>query len=195
MDDQRKASVFLDKFYNVYTSPSTADIFIPQFPPDTFNKMIYHITDSQIFETLSKLPKKNNYCPDQLPFIFLRKCALTLASPIALIIRKSLFLGKIPTRWKQAIVLPIPKNKKDNTIIDNYRPVSITCSIVKITEKLVCHEISSFIDSKLKNFQHGFRPHKSTSTCLLECMEDWSRALEQRMLISYSLTYTKPSIV
>ena len=80
----------------------------------------YFFTDYDIFELLNKLPRSNNYCPDGIPFIFLKNYAQTLATPIAQLLRHLIFTGIIPERWKYAIVLPLFKNKGNET------PVIIT---------------------------------------------------------------------
>lgn len=57
---------------------------------------------------------------------------------------------------------------------ENYRPISIICSITKIFEKLIFNQLSLYISSLniLSPFQSGFRPNFSTTTALLKFTND-----------------------
>ncbi|KAF8382676.1 hypothetical protein PRIPAC_71818, partial [Pristionchus pacificus] len=63
----------------------------------------------------------------------------------------------IPSLWKQAIVKPIPKTSSN--AIGTFRPISLTCSVTKIFEKILISEITSYLEShNLFDFnQAGFR--------------------------------------
>ena len=66
-----------------------------------------------------------------------------LTRPLTQLFKLSLEQGKVPPEWKDANVTPIfKKGKKDNC--ENYRPVSLTCTVCKILvtiikDKLVEH--------------------------------------------------------
>ena len=185
ISDFDKAQHFLETFYDVYTSPSFADISSLNTPQQASNIKIntYFFSDFEIYEILRKLPKKNNYCPENIPFTFLKKCAISLALPIAHILRVSFFTGSVPVNWKYATILPLYKNKGDKKLSLNYRPLTITCSLAKIAEKFIFDRIFTFIKPKFASFQHGFLPNKSTVTCLIECFEDWTSALDSNLNI------------
>ena len=53
----------------------------------------------------------------------------------------------------------------------NYRPVSLTCVICKVFEKLIRHSLVEFLDSKISKHQHSFVDGKSCLTNLLETFE------------------------
>ena len=53
----------------------------------------------------------------------------------------------------------------------NYRPVSLTCIISKIYEKIIKSSIIHFIDNKVNKHQHGFIKGKFCLTNLLETMD------------------------
>ena len=183
--DFDKAQHFMETFYEVYTSPSFADVSSLTTPQQTSNSKIntYFFSDFEIYELLRKLPKKNNFCPENIPFIFLKNCAISLALPIAQILRVSFFTGTIPINWKYATILPLFKNKGDKNISLNYRPLTITCSLAKIAEKFIFDRIFTVIKPRFAPFQHGFLPNKSTVTCLIECFEDWTSALDSNLKI------------
>ena len=53
----------------------------------------------------------------------------------------------------------------------NYRPVSLTCILCKLYEKLVRRHIMSFVSKKITPNQHGFVEGKSCLSNLLESVE------------------------
>ena len=74
-----------------------------------------------------------------------------------------LIFGSLPKEWKLANVVPIhKKGSKDD--IKNYKPISITCLVMKLFERILKEELllrtSDLIDSR----QHGFLNLKSCST-------------------------------
>lgn len=88
--------------------------------------------------------------------------------------------GEIPDKWSKAYIIPIYKkgNKYDPA---NYRPISLTCHLCKVMEKLVVPELTEFLiqNSVIPPSQHGFLPQRSTTTNLIECTHDWTRMIDQ----------------
>lgn len=70
-----------------------------------------------------------------------------------------LFTRKVvPASWKTAIIIPIPK-KGDLTVIENYRPISLTENLRKCYEVCIDKYIQRTV--KLSMAQGGFRPNRS----------------------------------
>ena len=63
---------------------------------------------------------------------------------------------------------------------DNYRPVGTLPIISKIFEKLLCKQITFFIDALLSNFQCGFRIEFGAQDCLLAMLENWKSEVDKR---------------
>ena len=78
--------------------------------------------------------------------------------------------GTLPKVWKSAIVSALYKSGSKKVPL-NYRPVSLTCVICKVFEKLVRISIVNFLDSKISQNQHGFVKGKSCLTNLLETFD------------------------
>ena len=51
--------------------------------------------------------------------------------------------------------------------MDNYRPISLTCLVMKIFEKLIRNKIMSICEKKINPKQHGFLPGKSCTTQMI----------------------------
>ena len=70
----------------------------------------------------------------------------------------------IPSQWRKAIIIPIPKPKKIATQTTSYRPIALTNSICKIMERIVTLRLKIFLETNhiLSPFQSGFRSGFST---------------------------------
>ena len=72
-------------------------------------------------------------------------------------------MGTIPTEWKMANVVPVYK-KGSKTLVENYRPISLTCLIMKVFEKIIRDELMIKVKHLINEKQHGFLPEKSCTT-------------------------------
>ena len=72
--------------------------------------------------------------------------------------------GDLPSIWKLATVIPIPKPNKDHTDPSNYRPIALTSCVCKTMERMVNDRLVWFLESNglLANIQCGFRQGRST---------------------------------
>ena len=73
--------------------------------------------------------------PDQFKPIVLQTLHAELAPILQVIFQKSLDSGKLSHIWKEANVSPIFK-KGDKSDPTNYRPISLTCVLCKVLERL-----------------------------------------------------------
>jgi hypothetical protein len=71
----------------------------------------------------------------------------------------------IPTIWKLALILPIPKPGKPTDQSTSHRPISLLSPVVKVLVRLLLPSITSSLHAAPS--QHGFRPDRSTTTALL----------------------------
>ena len=72
--------------------------------------------------------------------------------------------GNVPSVWKQATVVPIPKPGKDHSDPSNYRPIALTSCVCKTMERMVNDRLVWYLESNglLTNIQCGFRQGRST---------------------------------
>ncbi len=100
-----------------------------------------------------------------------------LAPSLTELFAMSLAHGKVPSEWKRANVVPVPK-KDDPSEINNYRPISLLCIVSKVLEHIVHRHVYEFIKPSLHDLQHGFRPNRSCITQLLEVLQDIGKNLD-----------------
>ena len=80
--------------------------------------------------------------------------------------------GTFPDKLKIAKVKPIFK-KGDQSLFENYRPISLLPAISKVLENLIALQLSLYF-AKNKIFfdnQYGFRPKHSTEHAALELID------------------------
>lgn len=95
----------------------------------------------------------------------------------------SLALVKLPCEWKNANVSPVFK-KGDKELVSNYRPISLTCLVVKVLERRVARHISFFINSRNlpSDHQFGFRKGSSGTLQLIHLFHSWASAMDSGKL-------------
>ena len=100
--------------------------------------------------------------------------------PLKEIINLSFATGSYPDNLKVAKVIPIFKNKGDQLLVCNYRPISLLSNINKIFEKLVYSRIYSFLNlhNCIYDLQFGFRAKHSTNHALFSLTETIRDALD-----------------
>ena len=109
--------------------------------------------------------------PDGIPGVFYNKLAPVLTLPMCIVFHQSLYQRAIPDMWRSANITPIFKGKGEREAPSSFRPISLTDVACKHLERLVGRQIQDFWLSNgiICNNQHGFRPHRSTTTNLVEC--------------------------
>ena len=63
----------------------------------------------------------------------------------------------VPTMWKHGILIPFPKHGQSSADRDSYRPITLTCCIAKILERMVLNRLHPVVDPRLDECQAGFR--------------------------------------
>ena len=109
------------------------------------------------------------------------------------LINTSLRLGKFPSRWKKAIIKPIPKCSNPTAATD-FRPISLLITFSKILEKIVAKQIVEYFDknSLMDLYQSAYKKYHSTATALLQILENINKAMDSsEITILTLLDYSK----
>ena len=143
-----KAELFNNYFYEQFSGPSNYNTHI-----DFSNDQVFDIdfNRNRVHKHLSNINSNKASGPDGIHGKIFKNCSESLAYPISLILKVSYNTGSLPKEWKQANVVPIhKKGGKDD--IKNYRPISLTCLVMKLFERILKEELllrtSHLLDSR-----------------------------------------------
>lgn len=126
-------------------------------------------------ELRNALDKCKNSAPghDEISYNMLRHLSNKGIQKVLNLFNKVWEEGKIPTGWKEAVILPIRKPGKDASNPANYRPIALTSHLGKLMERLVNGRLMHFIEERglMASCQSGFRKGRSTIDSII-CLED-----------------------
>ena len=85
----------------------------------------------------------------------------------------SLIVGHIPARWKKAVIIPLPREGKDLSSPEGYRPISLLPTIAKLLEAIISRKLYGILETTkaIPDHQSGFRAHRSTEDQLFRLAE------------------------
>ncbi|KAL0870443.1 hypothetical protein ABMA27_005440 [Loxostege sticticalis] len=165
--------LFAVYFHSTFLEPSvitTSQPFKPLFEyscPDSCCAVgDIEIDPNDVLKLLQSLDLNKGAGPDELPPLFIVRCAKSLVAPLCILFKRSIREGVMPDMWKSAFITPIHKkgNKSD---VSNYRPISKLCIFSKILERVVYQQLYSALAPSFIPEQHGFLRRRSTTSNLL----------------------------
>jgi hypothetical protein len=159
------ADRFNDFFHSVFHHPP---ISLPEAEEST-NSLL--ISESGVLKLLRELKTGKAAGPDNIRKEDLHIDIHLVARILTNIFQFSTKIGKIPTIWKVANVVPIHK-KGDKCNPTNYRPVSLTSICCKMLEHIILSNLNSQLENVLHPNQHGFRKGLSCTTQLVSTVHD-----------------------
>ncbi len=71
----------------------------------------------------------------------------------------------VPTPFKKSVIIPVPKNSKPSCLND-YCPVALTSTVMKVFERLLKKHICSSIPATLDPLQFAYCPNRSTDDAI-----------------------------
>ena len=93
--------------------------------------------------------------------------------------------SSVPNEWRAAHVVPVFKSGSSAQGA-NYRPISLTCIACKLVERIINVNLLGYLHRHklISKAQHGFLSRRSTTTNLLETINDWSLTICNRRIAS-----------
>ena len=188
-NNYRKAEAFATEFQKYFSFHSAQYLnWVPPSWVTSFHQNNFadfnSLTDLQfdvtiVADYLKLLTNKFNTTPDGVHSIFIRNCDIFFSQFACDIFRTSLDTSILPEIWKLACILPIFKRKGKINQINNYRPITLSCTLLKVFETMIYDNIlKHFIKHNLfDKSQFGFLPRRSTNLQLIYQLELWHKAL------------------
>ena len=126
-----QAELFNEYFSDQFSEPSNYSIPV-DFRNDT--GLEFSISHLDVRHLLKNINANKAQGPDGISGKILKHCAISIAYPLSLVFNTSYRTGLIPSEWKHANVVPVHK-KGSKASVENYRPISLTCLVMKDPKK------------------------------------------------------------
>ena len=136
------------------------------------------ITEPAVLSSLAKLNPRKTTGQDGIGSWLLREYAEILVQPISSILNASFREQKLPTSWKLADVVPLPKQKPVEDLSKRLRPISLTPAISKLAEDFVVSHVGSAVLQTIDFNQYGGIPISSTLYALISTIHHSSQATD-----------------
>ena len=140
------------------------------------------LCNEEVEELLSSVDVSKASGPDDISAKMLKNtCTAPCIGPsITKLFNQFLTAGKIPSQWKESIVVPIPQLDNYNSPT-NYRPISLLSILGKLLEQHVHHVILDHLDEHypLSNRKWGLTEGRGTVTSLIATIHDWLYNLDR----------------
>ena len=108
-----------------------------------------------MFNKLSDICVSKSLGSDGIPNWVLKHYAYIIALPVTSLLNASIQQQHVPTAWKKAEVIPIPKTSIPADITTDLRPISLTPNLSKICESFVYDWLISSVKNRIDKRQFG----------------------------------------
>ncbi len=145
--------------------------FLTECSKYTDIRTVYAITfsEDEVRRELKRVNVRKAAGPDGITGRVLKSCADQLAGLFTSIFNESLATSVVPTPFKKSVIIPVPKNSKPSCLND-YRPVALTSTVMKVFERLLKKHICSSIPATLDPLQFAYRPNRSTDDAISQVL-------------------------
>ena len=149
-------------------------------PPQTdFIPSEFVIDQTNVEMKLSRINIYKAPGPDGIPNWVLRDFCGQLSGPICAIYNASIREGFVPSCWKEANVIPVPKVHPPRSVESDLRPISLTATLGKLLESFVGAWILERIENQLDGRQYGALRGRSTTHALVDALHHWHSAVDK----------------
>ncbi len=139
----------LNTFYGRFDCNGGANL--PNSPSGSSRQSSDHVitvSEDDVRRELRRVNVRKAAGPDGITGRVLRSCADQLAGLFTSIFNESLATSVVPTSFKKSVIIPVPKNSKPSCLND-YRPVALTSTVMKVFERLLKKHICSSIPAAI----------------------------------------------
>lgn len=181
--DEQKANCLADHFESVYTADNNEQGQVAidiEFPMPE----ITSIGREEIVKLIDNWKNSRSLTPDGIPMCYIKKVSVEIGPPLEFLFNLSLWRAEVPELWKHSFVTALPKKTPHNNP-KNYRPISITSLFSRLMEKVLKKHIVNHLEVNdlISVDQHGFCKGKSVETQMLESLNDWTLAVDNKKCV------------
>lgn len=156
--------------------------YLNNAPTDLRECYRFHTKPSEVHSIIKFTKNKKSPGLDNINNILLKNIPKKSYVKLTKIINACISFSYFPTTWKLAKVIPLTKVGKDNTLPNNYRPISLLSSISKILERIILNRLSLHIEDSniIPDVQFGFRRGHATVHQLARVVGDLKKAQNEK---------------
>ena len=132
------------------------------------------------FDEILRVSRKSCPGPDKISYKALSELPRSIKALACLLISSSINNSYVPVNWKESQITMIPKQDKDRSKAENYRPISLTNCLAKVCETVVkdivlehCESLNVFGET-----QSAYRKHRCTTDNLIKLTQHVSEAFQ-----------------
>lgn len=145
-----------------------------------WKKFDLNITHEEVASAILTLKDKKNPAPVHIPIKFLKDNYEYLTLLLTDIFNMNIVEGKLPSKWREAFLLPIQKNG-DKMEANNYRGVAILSEIPKLYDQLITIRLYNTVASLISSTQHGFNKERNLITNHLDTVQYIYQAQDKKL--------------
>ena len=164
-----------------FTNCTRQEATIPRsVPASPYNFRFHAVRYWEVVNAICDI-NSNAVGMDGLPICFIKIILPLVVQHITHLFNMLIESSTFPVPWKHAKVLPLKKKAHLNNV-NNLRPISILCALSKAFEKLLKHQMTSYIEanSLLTDCQAGFRRGQSIKTAVLRVYDDLGTIVDKK---------------
>ena len=141
-----------------------------------------NVTDENVLAAIRSMNPNGSPGQDNIYPQFIKSMSCYLILPLKLLFQKSIDSAVIPDDWRKGIIIPIYKNNNEPTDAASYRPICLTSVVCKLLERIIHSYFIQYLNfnNLISEMQHGFLKSKSTTTNLLQSLNDWTKSLDAK---------------
>ncbi|KAI8511472.1 hypothetical protein Bbelb_105720 [Branchiostoma belcheri] len=148
--------------------------YLPALPPP-------QIYPWDMYQRLQRVKVSKAPGPDLIPPKLIKEFAYELSTPLTDILNTSLREGRVPEVWRDATVIPVPKEYPAD--LNKIRPISLTAQFAKICEGFISTWIFSDIFPNVDIKQFGNMKRCSTTHCLIDLLNFFYEGAERKSTV------------
>ena len=168
--DTEKAELFNQYFHSVYSSNSCGGTS-SSFSSSQLSSPSIDLDVPEVFHELSSLVTSKAMGIDGIGPLILKRCAEVLCVPVHHLFTVSLASACLPAEWHTHLIIPVFK-AGDRSLIKNYRPISLLCSLSKVLERIVFSRMAETVADSISNSQFGSMRGRSSQQQLLVMLSE-----------------------
>ena len=125
--------------------------------------MVNPFSIHELKDATRKLKNKKSPGKDGITNEMIKKLGNGARQKLLDVFNQSWTTGNFPTTWKEAIMVPVPKQGKDRNDKNSYRPISLLSCMGKTMERMVNKRLTHHLEKKL--------PQLASTICLQKALQ------------------------